>query len=72
MDKKIFKIVMKVLSNIANKYQETTDLVEDNLKEIFENEKSIEEVFYYVALLLSVSRLVNGLIFHASVVFFIE
>ena len=69
MDKKIFKIVMKVLSNIANKYQETTDLVEDNLKEIFENEKSIEEVFYYVALLLSVSRLVNGLIFHASVVF---
>ena len=69
MDKKIFKIVMKVLSNIANKYQETTDLIEDNLKEIFENEKSIEEVFYYVALLLSVSRLVNGLIFHASVVF---
>ena len=60
---------MKVLSNIANKYQETTDLIEDNLKEIFENEKSIEEVFYYVALLLSVSRLVNGLIFHASVVF---
>ena len=69
MEKKIFKIVMKVLSNIANKYQETTDLVEDNLKEIFENEKSIEEVFYYLALLLSVSRLVNGLIFHASVVF---
>ena len=49
--KKRMKVVMKVLNNVANKNPEIADFIEDNLNEVWQNEKiSVEEVYYFVAL----------------------
>lgn len=63
MDKKRVKVVMKVLDDVKIKCPERARYIEEHLKK-YENEKtSIEEVFYFVALLFGGSNLLDCLFF---------
>ena len=41
MDKKTVKVAMNVLDMVTDKYPEKVEYIEDNLKEVFKNEKNI-------------------------------
>ena len=48
MDKKL-KVMLKALDNVACKYPDTKDYIEENLKEVCEREGlTMEEVIYFV------------------------
>ena len=55
MNKKL-KVTLKVLDNVACKYPDTKNYIEENLKEVFEGEGlTMEEVIYFVVCLFPMS-----------------
>ena len=70
MNKKL-KVTLKVLDNVASKYPDTKNYIEENIKEVCEWEGlTVEEVVYFVVGLypmsscLSVFERIDELLFH--------
>ena len=72
MDEKIVKVYqIKVLNNAKNKFSDTAENIEDNLKEVCKSKKmSVGKVVYLVALHFLRSGLADGVLFHLLAVFF--
>ena len=69
--------VLKVLDNVACKYPNTKNYIEENLKEVYEGEGlTVEEVIYFVVCLCPMPSCLwgfeqmDGLLFHALAILF--